>query len=267
MPYIMQGGRWNAKTSVLQASTCLAWESATILHIAQSGVSLLGRAETQTTMQQIHECWPPYFSPDHVGTVDLDLLINSKSRHFQTTSQLSREVSQNKSYRQLEFVAWVQRGEASLSKCVWVIKYEWEWAVFTCKLWASVCHVYQTRERDKRFLTHTQVQTSPASLVSVIDALMGVGGGGRRWTEGRQVQTGTSKACWTLINKCALIRDKRLEQMKGVLMHLHLHTPIKHAFCSISSRPEEPGYHRRMQSIETVGVNESLKSVSELIIE
>lgn len=100
--------------------------------------------------------------------------------------------------------------------------------MFTCKLWASVCHVYQTAtwgEREERAdtLTHTQVQTSPASLVSVADALMGVGGGGWHWAEGGQVQTWTSKkACWTLINKLALIRHKRMEQMKGVLMHLHL---------------------------------------------
>lgn len=32
-------------------------------------------------------------------------------------------------------------------------------------------------QTERRFLTHTQVQTSPTSLVSVIDTLMGVGGG------------------------------------------------------------------------------------------
>lgn len=53
--------------------------------------------------------------------------------------------------------------------------------------------------------------------------------------------------------------------MKGVLMHPP--TPIHSGFCSISSRPEGPGYHRRMHSVETVGVDEFLSSVSKLIIE
>lgn len=73
------------------------------------------------------------------------------------------------------------------------------------------------------------------------------------------------RACWTLINKRALVRHKRVAQMKGVLMHPP-HPPTHSGFCSISSRPEGPGYHRRMHSVKTAGVDEFLSSVSKLII-
>lgn len=63
-----------------------------------------------------------------------------------------------------------------------MIKYEWEWAVLTCKLQASVCHRYRADAKAERwFLLHTQVQTRPTGLVHVIDLVMGVGGGGVVW--------------------------------------------------------------------------------------
>lgn len=65
------------------------------------------------------------------------------------------------------------------------------------------------RKRGRRFLTHTQVQTSPTSLVSVIEALMAVGGGGWRWTEGGRVQTGTSKGLLDAYQQNALSSDTR----------------------------------------------------------
>lgn len=154
--------------------------------------------------------------------------------------------------------AWTQQGEATLSKRVWVIKYEWEWAVFTCKLWASVCHVYQTaaaRERGRgRGDTWRTLKCKQApQALSVIDALMGVGGGRWHWTEGGRVQTGTSKACWTLINKCALIRHKKDGGDERSANAPPPPPPSSMHFCSISSRPEEPGCHRTRHSIQRGG--------------
>lgn len=55
----------------------------------------------------------------------------------------------------------------------------------------GVCHVYQRPTGERRIQIHTQVQTSPASIVSVIDALMGVRGvGGWGW-EGTAALDGT----------------------------------------------------------------------------
>lgn len=80
----------------------------------------------------------------------------------------------------------------------------------------SVCHVYQTaterhRETEREVIpdAHTQVQTSPEGLVSVIDALMGVGGRGWRWTEGGRVQTWTSKGPAGRLSTNALSSDTR----------------------------------------------------------
>jgi len=64
---------------------------------------------------------------------------------------------------------------------------------------------------------------------------MGVGGEGGLGVRmgGVPVQTGTSKVSWMLISKCAPIRHKRTEQMKGVLMHL-LIPATRHPLCFIS---------------------------------
>lgn len=203
----------------------------TTLHIGQHSVSLPGRAETWTTTQQIHKRWLPPFPPYHGGFC-LKRKVTAFSNHIISVKEQKLKQADDRN------VGPARRG--CMSKGVWVIKYEWE---FTCKQWACVMFSdsHREREREKRFLTHTQVQTSPASLCNWC-----TNGSGWHWTDGGRVQTGTSKACWTLNNKCALIRHRRTEQMKGVLMHLHLHPPQ-----SISSRPEEPGHQRRMHRIET----------------
>lgn len=51
----------------------------TTLHIGQNSVSLLGRADTQTTIQHTHNC---IYHCIVVAWQILDLLINSKSWHF-----------------------------------------------------------------------------------------------------------------------------------------------------------------------------------------
>lgn len=97
-----------------------------------------------------------------------------------------------------------------------IIKYEWEWAVLTCKLQASVCHHYWEDGKGERWLLpHTEVQTRPIGLVHVIDLVIGVGGGGWCWKKGTSPDPDIKRACLTLIKKRTLIRHKQMEQMKG----------------------------------------------------
>lgn len=72
-----------------------------------------------------------------------------------------------------------------------IIKYEWEWAVLTCKLRASVCHRCRADAKAERwFLLHTQVQTRPTGLVLVIDLVMGGGWWGWSWKKGDKSRPG-----------------------------------------------------------------------------
>lgn len=120
------------------------------------------------------------------------------------------------------------------------------------------------RQREKereRYLT--QVQTSPASLISVIDALMGVGGGGRRWTEEGRVQTRDFKGRLDAYQQNAPSSDTRgRSRWKELLMHLHLLRPPS----SVHSAPSaadlrSQGDHGRRSSTEKQwrGVGEFLK--------
>lgn len=88
-----------------------------------------------------------------------------KAKHFfKTRSYIKAEVQQNKS------LSWDDRGAPTLSKRVWVIKYEWQWVMFTWRL-----YVYQPQGGAWSTLKCKQGLQS----LSVIDAVMGVGGGGR----------------------------------------------------------------------------------------
>lgn len=82
-----------------------------------------------------------------------------------------------------------------------IIKYEWEWAVLTCKLRASVCHrCWADAKAERWFLLHTQVQTRPTGLVLVIDLVMGVGDGGGVGRKGKKSpDLDIKRACLTLI--------------------------------------------------------------------
>lgn len=167
----------------------------TTVHILQKSVSLLVSAETKTTMQQMHKCWLPYYSVDYVGMENFDLVTNSKSQLFQdklfkglkqrgVTKQMPKQVGDHS-------VGQVRRDYTEWIKELYHMNENGQCLHASSGQVSVIFH--RQRERERWFLTHTQVQTSPASLVSVIDALMGVDGGGWHWTKGGQVQTWTSK--------------------------------------------------------------------------
>lgn len=75
--------------------------------------------------------------------------------------------------------------------------------------------------RQRRLPIYAQVQTSPVFCNWCTEGDRWAGEEGFwRWIVGGRVKTETSKTLWTLINKCALSRHKRMEQIKGGLMHL-----------------------------------------------
>lgn len=86
--------------------------------------------------------------------------------------------------------------------------------VYMQALGYSVCHVYQTaieRDREREVIPDAHSSANkprrPCLSVCVIDALMGVGGRGWRWTEGGQVQTWTSKGPAGRLSTNALSSD------------------------------------------------------------
>lgn len=85
----------------------------------------------------------------------------------------------------------------------------------------------EERQREGEVIPdiYTQVQTSPPSLVSLIDAQMGVGGGGGRtalvWKGGTSPDLGLQKGPLDAYQRTRSGKNRRMAQMKGALMHLH----------------------------------------------
>lgn len=107
IPCIMQGGRWNAKTRFLQASTCLIWKSASNSFITGKGWDI--DHNTTNGNSCVFNC----------VVVIFDLLISSKSWHFEITLQLKQRGNRTKAKASWgpqrgsceERLNWVNEGE------------------------------------------------------------------------------------------------------------------------------------------------------------
>lgn len=148
-----------------------------------------------------------------------------KAKHFfKTRSYIKAEVQQNKS------LSWDDRGAPTLSKRVWVIKYEWQWVMFTWRL-----YVYQPQGGAWSTLKCKQGLQS----LSVIDAVMGwVVVAGLNWSPDWDFK-GALDAYQPL---CARqTEEDEIDERRANAPPLL--PPTGCTFCSIS-RPHEPGCYK-----------------------
>lgn len=106
----------------------------------------------------------------------------------------------------------------------------------------------EEKERDRE----TQVQTSPASLVSVIDALMGVGGGDGAGLKGIESRRGLQRpGGGPLISQRSLVKDKREgADERSTLMHLHLRLHPPTVQCSLHYQQQSRGGRRAREDVQ-----------------
>lgn len=133
-----------------------------------------------------------------------------------------------------------------------MIKYEWEWAVLTCKLRASVCHRYWADGKEVIPAAHSSANKAhrpcPCNWSS-----NGSGWWGMVLEERGQVQARTSNGpAWRLSRNVLSTDTSRWSRWKVTLIHLHRLPAIWDVLCSISSGPQGVDSKQKTMSYDFV---------------
>lgn len=163
----MQGGRWNAKTSFLQASTCLAWKRTNKSTYITEERLIAGKCWDKDHNAANAQVFTPVFFPGLSWDGEFWLTHQEPFQY-----KLFKKSSTERCNKTNAKASWRSERRPSKERLHWVNESYKTWmrmgGVHMQALGYSVCHVYQTateRQRERWFLTHTlKCKQAPQAL-------------------------------------------------------------------------------------------------------